>query len=137
MSMPADQQQLQPPPPPATTTQVAYNTRSTHGSIGPVIGVLAIVIVFGILAGLVGRLCYGRRRIMGRGGYYDIEGWLERKCSSCIDGRINIAPPPPPPSAANVTSGDSAPASVAMQAVQEPKQEDHSPPSNPPADSDS
>ncbi|XWS39989.1 hypothetical protein CRYUN_Cryun18bG0101700 [Craigia yunnanensis] len=34
------------------------------------------------------------RPIMGH-GQYDFEGWVERKCSSCLEGRVD--PPPPRP----------------------------------------
>ncbi|KAK9942201.1 hypothetical protein M0R45_007879 [Rubus argutus] len=84
--------QLQPPP--VSVTQQAYTTHSGRGSVGPVIAVLAVITILGVIAGMVGRLCSGRR-VMGHGQYYDFEAWLERKCSSCIDGRIG---PPPPPS---------------------------------------
>ncbi|WJX50439.1 hypothetical protein P8452_36740 [Trifolium repens] len=68
---------------------------SGHGSIGPVIAVLAIITVLGIIAGMIGRLCSGRR-VMGY-GEYDIKSWVETKCSSCVGGRIVLPPPPPPP----------------------------------------
>jgi len=81
-------------PPPIEITQQAYTTHSDHGSVGPVIAVLAVITVLGVIAGMIGRLCSGRR-VMGY-GEYDVETWIETKCSSCVDGRI--APPPPPPS---------------------------------------
>nr|XP_004501812.1 uncharacterized protein LOC101514152 [Cicer arietinum] len=78
-------------PPPLTVDQQSYNGASQHDSIGPVIGVLIVIIVLGIIAVMIGRLCSGRR-IMGH-GQYDIESWAERKCSTCIDGRINLSIP--------------------------------------------
>ncbi|KAJ0077091.1 hypothetical protein Patl1_36207 [Pistacia atlantica] len=66
-------------PPPMAVTQQAYTARSGHGSVGPVIAVLAVIIMLGVIAGMIGRLCSGRR-VMGR-GEYDFEGWVERKCS--------------------------------------------------------
>ncbi|KAJ0010463.1 hypothetical protein Pint_34472 [Pistacia integerrima] len=77
-------------PPPMAVTQQVYTTRSGHGSVGPVIAVLAVIIMLGVIAGMIGRLCSGRR-VMGR-GEYDFEGWVERKCSSCLDGNIDPHP---------------------------------------------
>ncbi|WJX41314.1 hypothetical protein P8452_28687 [Trifolium repens] len=79
-------------PPPFIVTPQSYNGSSQHhDSIGPVIGVLVVIIVLGIIAVMIGRLCSGRR-IMGH-GQYDLESWAERKCSTCIDGRINLSMP--------------------------------------------
>lgn len=84
MSVPLYQE----PPPAITMAHQSYNGGSEHGSIGPVIGVLVVVIVLGIIAVMIGRLCSGRQ-IMGH-GQYDIESWAEKKCSTCIDGRIRV-----------------------------------------------
>lgn len=97
MSTPLEPQQQPPPPPPLEVTQQAYTSQSGHGSIGPVIGVLAVITILGAIAVMIGRLCSGRR-IMGH-GQYDFEGWVEAKCGSCIDGRVDPPTPPhrPPP----------------------------------------
>lgn len=76
--------------PPLLPTQQAYTSHSGHGSVGPVIGVLAIIIILGALAIMVGRLCSGRR-IMGH-GQYDFESWVETKCATCLDGRVDPGP---------------------------------------------
>lgn len=111
MSTPLEPQQ-QPPPPPLEVTQQAYTSQPGHGSIGPVIGVLAVITILGAIAVMIGRLCSGRR-IMGH-GQYDFEGWVEAKCGSCIDGRVDPPtpprrPPPPPrqPHSGRVESGSS------------------------------
>ncbi|KAL1811946.1 hypothetical protein ACET3Z_022011 [Daucus carota] len=75
---------------PFLPTQQAYTSHSGHGSVGPVIGVLAIIIILGALAIMVGRLCSGRR-IMGH-GQYDFESWVETKCATCLDGRVDPVP---------------------------------------------
>ena len=106
-------------PPPVTVTQQPYNSHTSHASIGPVIAVLLVIIILGILAGMIGRLCTGRS-IMGY-GQYDIESWIEAKCSSCIDGRIYPPQPRTNPSATSV------PSSIQHQPQQETKQEDQSP----------
>ncbi|XVE94829.1 hypothetical protein REPUB_Repub02eG0043400 [Reevesia pubescens] len=107
MSMPLVQQ-----PPPVIVNEQPYNSQTSHASIGPVLAVLLVIIILGILAGMIGRLCTGRK-IMGY-GQYDIESWIETKCSACIDGRIY--PPAPPRTNASATS---VPASI--------QQEDQSP----------
>ncbi|XWS14651.1 hypothetical protein CRYUN_Cryun35bG0027600 [Craigia yunnanensis] len=112
-------------PPQVTVTQQPYNSHASHASIGPVIAVLLVITFLGILAGMIGRLCTGRK-ILGY-GRYDIESWIETKCSSCIDGRIY----PPLPTRAN-TSSTSVPASIQHQPQQEPKKEDQSPQTAPP-----
>ena len=112
MSMPLDQ--LQQPPP-----SLSYTHYSRHGSVGPVIAVLAVIAILGTLAAIVGRLCSGRR-IMGH-GQYDIESWLEEKCSSCIDGRVN---PPPLPSA-DISAG-SVPLSIPIHTQEETKPDEPS-----------
>ncbi|KAL6514273.1 hypothetical protein OROHE_019260 [Orobanche hederae] len=84
---PLQQQQ----PPPVEMAQQAYRAHTEHGSVGPVIGVLAMITILGFVAVMIGRLCSGRG-IRGH-GKYDFEGWVETKCASCIDGRVD--PPPP------------------------------------------
>ncbi|KZV20884.1 hypothetical protein F511_25974 [Dorcoceras hygrometricum] len=77
--------------PPMQTTQQAYTARSSRGPVGPVIGVLAMITILGAIAVMIGRLCSGRK-VMGH-LQYDIEGWVEAKCASCIDGRVEPTPP--------------------------------------------
>lgn len=79
-------------PPPMMVMNQQQQAHTPTGSVGAVIGVVAAIAVLGIIAGMIGRLCSGRP-IMGYGGHYDVESWLETKCSSCVDG--NVAPPPP------------------------------------------
>ncbi|GFY93657.1 hypothetical protein Acr_09g0001030 [Actinidia rufa] len=43
--------------------------------------------------GIIARLCGGRH--VDSSGDHDMEGWVERKCRSCIDGGVPAAPPPP------------------------------------------
>ncbi|CAI9770010.1 unnamed protein product [Fraxinus pennsylvanica] len=91
VSIPPVLDPLQTPPLAVMAQQAAYTDRSGHGSVGPVIGVLAVITVLGALSVMIGRLCSGRR-IMGHQGY-DFERWVEIKCSSCIDGSFNPHPP--------------------------------------------
>lgn len=78
-------------PPPMEMAQQAYTAHSGHGSVGPVIGVLAVITILGAIAVMIGRLCSGRG-IRGH-AQYDFERWVETKCASCIDGRVDPTPP--------------------------------------------
>lgn len=114
------QQQL---PPPMFMSQQAYSDRPGHGSVGPVIAVLAVIAVLGAIAVMIGRLCSGRK-IMGR-GQYDFEGWVETKCASCIDGRVDQIPRPvttvaPPPVVVAESSSSGSPEGSAPASVPEP-----------------
>uniref|UniRef100_A0A5B6YV78 Uncharacterized protein n=1 Tax=Davidia involucrata TaxID=16924 RepID=A0A5B6YV78_DAVIN len=71
---------------------VAEPSHSTHRSIETLVVVLAVITIIGVIAGIIARLCGGRH--FGGNGEHDIEGWVERKCRSCIDGGIPAAPPP-------------------------------------------
>lgn len=79
--------------PPASLTEMppaeAVPSRSTHRSIEKLVVVLAVIVIVGVIAGVFARVC-GGRRLAGTGDH-DIEGWVERKCASCIDSGI---PPP-------------------------------------------
>lgn len=80
------------PPPPAVQAEPSH---STHHSIETLVVVLAVITIIGVIAGIIARLCGGRQ--FGGHGEHDIEGWVERKCRSCIDSGIPTPPPPPPP----------------------------------------
>ncbi|KAJ4963968.1 hypothetical protein NE237_023907 [Protea cynaroides] len=124
MSMPIGPQQQQTPS--ITTNQEAYSTDPSRGSFGPVIAVLVVIIILGVVAGMIGRFCSGRR-IMGHYRYY-LAGWVKTKCASCIDGRIDPPPPRPP--------GDSVPVAIPIEIPQETKRTQQST-ENPPAASNS
>lgn len=70
--------------------------RGSSGAVGPLFIVLAIIMVLGVLAGFIGRVCSGRH--WGGDTQYDFEGWVEKRCANCIEGDIEAPPPPPPPS---------------------------------------
>ncbi|KAK8936790.1 hypothetical protein KSP39_PZI012226 [Platanthera zijinensis] len=65
-------------------------------SVESLVVVLAGIIIVAVLAGMLARICGGRRLVSGGGGDHDLEGWVERRCRSCMDSGI----PPPPPQAA-------------------------------------
>lgn len=68
------------------------SNRYAHHSIETLVVVLAVITIVGVIAGIIARVCGGRH--FGANGEHDIEGWVERKCRSCIDGGV------PPASAA-------------------------------------
>ncbi|KAL2456801.1 uncharacterized protein Fot_56662 [Forsythia ovata] len=113
-----DPLQQQQPPPMVVAAQQASTAHPGHGSVGPVIGVLAVITVLGVIAVMIGRLCSGRR-IMGH-GRYDFEEWVETKCATCIDGQV--FPPPPPHMVAehsvSSSSGEASPAAVPQEETQ-------------------
>lgn len=78
-------------PPPATVAKP-----DAHRSIETLVVVLAVITIVGVIAGIIARLCGGRH--LGGNGEHDIEGWVERKCRSCIDGGVPAPAPPPPAS---------------------------------------
>ncbi|XP_058073619.1 uncharacterized protein LOC131222507 [Magnolia sinica] len=82
-------------PPSLTQLQpmVAGPSRSSHRSIETLVVVLAVIIIVGVIAGVFARVCGGRH--LAGSGEHDIEGWVERKCASCIDGGVpaTVAPP--------------------------------------------
>lgn len=63
----------------------------SHRSIETLVVVIAVITIVGVIAGMIARLCGGRH--FGGNGENDIEGWVEKKCRSCIDGGL---PPPAP-----------------------------------------
>ncbi|KAK4767168.1 hypothetical protein SAY86_014918 [Trapa natans] len=86
-----------PPLPPPLPLFVVEPGKCTHRSIETLVVVLAVITILGVVAGIVARLCGGRH--FEGSGDHDIEGWVERKCRSCIDG--GLPPPPPEPSKPN------------------------------------
>lgn len=79
-------------------------------SVGPVIAVLAVVMVLGLVSVVIGRLCSGRR-IPGI-GQYDLEGWFGSKFGPCVDGQM----------ATHVEGGGDAPIVIPVEKAQDTKQ---------------
>jgi hypothetical protein len=79
---------------PPTVEPSCYN----HRSIETLVVVLAVITILGVIAGIIARLCGGRH--FGNNGENDIEGWIERRCRSCIDGGVPAAAVEPKPAAA-------------------------------------
>ncbi|KAM7279854.1 hypothetical protein ACFE04_006988 [Oxalis oulophora] len=110
-----------PPPPPPPPSQLNHS-----GSIGPVIGVVVVIIVLSLIAIAIGRLCSGKR-ILGY-GQFDIEAWMETTFSSCIDGRVTSPPPQQPPATTATESRSDDPLPQRTQTQQEIKQDDQQSP---------
>ncbi|KAK3021842.1 hypothetical protein RJ639_046231 [Escallonia herrerae] len=72
---------------------VVEPSHSTHRSIETLVVVLAVITIVGVIAGIIARLCGGRH--FGGSGEHDIEGWVERKCRSCIDSGVPAKEPKP------------------------------------------
>eukprot|EP00249_Psilotum_nudum_P015132 c25180_g2_i1 orf=662-1228(+) len=70
----------------AVTVEDSYSPSGSHsnGSIGMLFVVLVVIIILGLLAGFLARICGGRH--FAGNIEYDFEGWVERTCASCIDG---------------------------------------------------
>ncbi|CAA2976162.1 uncharacterized protein LOC111365758 [Olea europaea var. sylvestris] len=72
---------------------VVERRHSTHSSLETLVVVLAVITIIGVIAGIIARLCGGRH--FGGSGENDIEGWIEKKCRSCIDAGIPASAAPP------------------------------------------
>ncbi|KAJ7946026.1 Alpha-protein kinase 1-like [Quillaja saponaria] len=97
MSTPINQQ---PPPMADAVTQQAYRTHSGHGSVGPVIAVLALITVLGVIAGMIGRTL------------------------------INPPPPPPPAVEEAINAGEDVSAAAPVETQQEIKEEGQAKPNS-------
>uniref|UniRef100_A0A0D9VXS7 Uncharacterized protein n=1 Tax=Leersia perrieri TaxID=77586 RepID=A0A0D9VXS7_9ORYZ len=63
--------------------------RSTARSVETLVVIVAAIVLVAVLAGVVARVCGGRHVVPS--GDRDIEGWVERRCRSCLDSGL---PPP-------------------------------------------
>ncbi|XP_043692760.1 uncharacterized protein LOC122643174 [Telopea speciosissima] len=75
---------------PPVAVVMESSTHSTQRSIETLIVVLAVITIAGVIAGIFARVCGGRQ--FRGSGEDDMEGCVERRCKSCIDGGV---PPPP------------------------------------------
>lgn len=99
---------------PTSQDQPSHN--SDHRSIETLVVVLAVITILSVLAGVFARLCGGRH--LSDGGDHDIEGWVERKCRSCIDAgvpTVAAVPPPSHPETAATAEEQSKPAATEEQ----------------------
>ncbi|KAL5217080.1 hypothetical protein ABZP36_017764 [Zizania latifolia] len=67
--------------------------RSTGRSVETLVVIVAAIVLAAVLAGVVARVCGGRPA--SASGDRDEEGWVERRCRSCLDS--GLTPPEPAP----------------------------------------
>lgn len=72
------------PPPVEPAGEVPVAMHSTRRSVETLVVVVAAIVILAVLAGVLARACGGRHLV----GENDIEGWVESKCRSCIDGGV-------------------------------------------------
>uniref|UniRef100_A0A0E0KHS5 Uncharacterized protein n=1 Tax=Oryza punctata TaxID=4537 RepID=A0A0E0KHS5_ORYPU len=73
--------------------------RSTARSVETLVVIVAAIVLVAVLAGVVARACGGRH--VAPSGDRDVEGWVERRCRSCLDSGL------PPPATAQQPQGSS------------------------------
>ncbi|PVH31367.1 hypothetical protein PAHAL_9G127500 [Panicum hallii] len=61
---------------------------ATVRSVETLVVIVAAIVLAAVLAGVLARVCGGR------GDDRDVEGWVERRCRSCLDSGL---PPTPAP----------------------------------------
>ncbi|KAK5845351.1 hypothetical protein PVK06_001523 [Gossypium arboreum] len=69
------------------------SSRYLHRSVETLIVVVAVITIICVIVGIIARLCGGKRWV-GNGENH-IEGWIEKKCRSCIDGGVTVEEPKP------------------------------------------
>ncbi|KAL6637092.1 hypothetical protein ACP70R_024664 [Stipagrostis hirtigluma subsp. patula] len=72
--------------PPARST----TTAATGRSVETLVVIVAAIVLAAVLAGVLARVC-GGRHVAPSGDDRDVEGWVERRCRSCLDSGL---PPP-------------------------------------------
>jgi hypothetical protein len=65
---------------------------ATARSVQTLVVIVAAIVLAAVLAGVLARVC-GGRYVVPSGDDRDVEGWVERRCRSCLDSGL---PPPAP-----------------------------------------
>ncbi|KAF7044288.1 hypothetical protein CFC21_053537 [Triticum aestivum] len=73
----------------------ASYARSTARSVETIVVIVAAIVLAAALAGVLARAC-GGRHVADR----DVEGWVERRCRSCLDSGL------PPPATSSSKASD-------------------------------
>lgn len=73
--------------------QGAARSATTARSVETLVVIVAAIVLAAVLAGVLARVC-GGRHVMPSAEYHEEEGWVEKRCRSCLDSGL-----PPPPSA--------------------------------------
>ncbi|XP_051178886.1 uncharacterized protein [Lolium perenne] len=64
--------------------------RSTGRSVETLVVILAAIVLAAALAGVLARACGGRH--VAPSADNDVEGWVERRCRTCLDGGLPAPP---------------------------------------------
>ncbi|OEL24595.1 hypothetical protein BAE44_0014384 [Dichanthelium oligosanthes] len=72
----------------------ARSAAATVRSVETLVVIVAAIVLAAVLAGVLARVC-GGRYVVPSGDDRDVEGWVERRCRSCLDSGL---PPPAPES---------------------------------------
>ncbi|XP_040378756.1 uncharacterized protein LOC121054000 [Oryza brachyantha] len=78
--------------------QAQQGPRSAGRSVETLVVIVAAIVLVAVLAGVVARACGGRH--VAPSGDRDVEGWVERRCRSCLDSGL-------PPATAHQPQGSS------------------------------
>ncbi|KAF8733818.1 hypothetical protein HU200_014668 [Digitaria exilis] len=78
----------------AAAARSATSTAATVRSVETLVVIVAAIVLAAALAGVLARVC-GGRYVVPSGDGRDVEGWVERRCRSCLDsGLPPLAPVP-------------------------------------------
>ena len=64
----------------------AAAARSTGRSIETLVMIVSAIVLAAVLAGVLARACGGRHVVPS--GDRDVEGWVERRCRTCLDSGL-------------------------------------------------
>ncbi|KAK3149649.1 hypothetical protein QOZ80_3AG0220410 [Eleusine coracana subsp. coracana] len=87
---------------PRGATSSSTSAAATGRSVETLVVIVAAIVLAAVLAGVLARVC-GGRHVAPSGDDSDVEGWVERRCRSCLDSGLP-APVPPPPQPSSKTS---------------------------------
>lgn len=82
----------------ASYARRAPRPAATVRSVETLVVIVAAIVLAAVLAGVLARVC-GGRHVVPSAQYHDEEGWVERRCRSCLDSGL-----PPPEQGASKTS---------------------------------
>ncbi|GJN23652.1 hypothetical protein PR202_gb11317 [Eleusine coracana subsp. coracana] len=83
---------------PRGATSSSTSAAATGRSVETLVVIVAAIVLAAVLAGVLARVC-GGRHVAPSGDDSDVEGWVERRCRSCLDSGL-----PPQQQASSKTS---------------------------------
>ncbi|RCV41360.1 hypothetical protein SETIT_9G129500v2 [Setaria italica] len=84
----------------AQKQEAAGSAAATVRSVQTLVVIVAAIVLAAVLAGVLARVC-GGRYVVPSGDDRDIEGWIEKRCRSCLDS--GLPPPAPAPGSAKMS----------------------------------